>query len=341
MPYSPGAPHYRLQDHVNDVTRAGVDLARRAAADWGKSVRQRYPAADPDPARRRQAADVCARKPRQGRLLAACARAAARRGRRHAAEGVGAAAHAWSARSRRTPATRRSMAATSRPMCCTTPTISPPITPSCWKAPTRNRTTRNTGNDPRQRGNRTMKAAVLHAANQPLDDRGGAARQAEAPRGAAAHRLRRAVPQRPAFHRGALSVSRLPVVLGHEAAAVVEAVGDDVTYVKPGDHVITCLSVFCGDCPQCVTGHPNLCENTEVKLLPGVARRLTWKGEVLNQAFNLSAFAEHMLVHEHAMVKIARRHPARPRRAGRLRRDDRRRRGVQRRQGRAGHAPSR
>jgi putative nucleotidyltransferase with HDIG domain len=37
MPYSPSAPHYRLIDHVNDVTRAGVDLARRAAADWGKT----------------------------------------------------------------------------------------------------------------------------------------------------------------------------------------------------------------------------------------------------------------------------------------------------------------
>ncbi len=96
----------------------------------------------------------------------------------------------------------------------------------------------------------------------------------------------------------------MPGVLGHEAAAVVEAVGEDVTYVKPGDHVITCLSVFCGECAQCATGHPNLCENTEVKLLPGAARRLRWKGAVLNQAFNLSAFAEQMLVHEHAVVKI-------------------------------------
>src|SRR5207237_5555535 len=87
-------------------------------------------------------------------------------------------------------------------------------------------------------------------------------------------------------------------------SAIVEAVGDGVTYVKPGDHVITCLSVFCGTCPQCLTGHPNLCENTEVKMLPGVARRMTWKGEQLNQAFNLSSFAEQMLVHENAMVKI-------------------------------------
>ena len=46
-----------------------------------------------------------------------------------------------------------------------------------------------------------------------------------------------------------------PVVLGHEAAGVIEAVGEDVTYVKPGDHVITCLSVFCGECAQCMTGH--------------------------------------------------------------------------------------
>jgi putative nucleotidyltransferase with HDIG domain len=37
MPYSPTAPHYKLMDHVNDVTRAGVDLAKRAAADWGKT----------------------------------------------------------------------------------------------------------------------------------------------------------------------------------------------------------------------------------------------------------------------------------------------------------------
>jgi S-(hydroxymethyl)glutathione dehydrogenase/alcohol dehydrogenase len=95
-----------------------------------------------------------------------------------------------------------------------------------------------------------------------------------------------------------------PCVLGHEGAAVVEAVGEDVTYVKPGDHVITCLSVFCGECAQCTTGHTNLCENTEVKLLPGAARRLKWKGQVLHQAFNLSVFAEQMLVHEHAIVKI-------------------------------------
>jgi len=39
-------------------------------------------------------------------------------------------------------------------------------------------------------------------------------------------------------------------VLGHESAGVVEQVGSDVTYVKSGDHVVTCLSVFCGTCEQ-------------------------------------------------------------------------------------------
>src|SRR5213080_4530805 len=148
-----------------------------------------------------------------------------------------------------------------------------------------------------------MKAAVLHAPNQPLTIEEIAVNKPGP----------REVLLRTAFaglcHSDLHFIEGLypiptPVVLGHESSAIVEAVGDGVTYVKPGDHVITCLSVFCSTCPQCLTGHPNLCENTEVKMLPGVARRMTWKGEQLNQAFNLSSFAEQMLVHENAMVKI-------------------------------------
>ncbi|MBM3524483.1 MAG: Zn-dependent alcohol dehydrogenase [Alphaproteobacteria bacterium] len=101
----------------------------------------------------------------------------------------------------------------------------------------------------------------------------------------------------------------LPIILGHESAGVVEQVGSEVTYVKPGDAVIGCLSVFCGTCGYCSTGHTNLCENTEVKLLPGVARRFTCRGEVVNQFANLGGFAEQMLVHENALVKIDREIP--------------------------------
>ncbi len=98
----------------------------------------------------------------------------------------------------------------------------------------------------------------------------------------------------------------LPVVLGHESAGIVEQVGAEVNYVQPGDHVITCLSVFCGTCEQCTSGRPVICTNTDVKLPPGASRRLEWqKPEQLHTFTNLSSFAEQMLVHEHSIVKIA------------------------------------
>jgi S-(hydroxymethyl)glutathione dehydrogenase/alcohol dehydrogenase len=96
----------------------------------------------------------------------------------------------------------------------------------------------------------------------------------------------------------------VPVVLGHESAGVVEAVGEDVTYLKPGDHVISCLSVFCGHCEFCLSGRPSICQDPEVKTPPGVAKRLRWQGGHMNQFLNLSSFAEQMVVHEHALVKV-------------------------------------
>ena len=96
----------------------------------------------------------------------------------------------------------------------------------------------------------------------------------------------------------------VPVVLGHESAGIVEAVGDDVTYLKPGDHVISCLSMFCGHCEFCLSGHLSICQDPVVKPAPGKARRLNWRGEHMNQFLNLSSFAEQMVVHEHALVKI-------------------------------------
>src|SRR6187397_348646 len=60
----------------------------------------------------------------------------------------------------------------------------------------------------------------------------------------------------------------LPAVLGHESAGVVEQVGSEVRTVKPGDHVITCLSAFCGHCEFCLTGHMSLCVSPETKRGP-------------------------------------------------------------------------
>lgn len=95
-----------------------------------------------------------------------------------------------------------------------------------------------------------------------------------------------------------------PTVLGHESAGVVEAVGSDVTYVQPGDHVITCLSVFCGSCEFCTSGHPSLCTKEGLTRSVEGPQRLSKDGGPLFQFLHLSSFAEQMLVHEHALVKI-------------------------------------
>ena len=96
----------------------------------------------------------------------------------------------------------------------------------------------------------------------------------------------------------------LPCVLGHESAGVVEAVGSDVRYVVPGDHVITCLSAFCGHCEHCITGHMSRCTGAETQRGPTEAPRLTMDGKPMFQFINLSSYAEQLLVHEHTIVKI-------------------------------------
>jgi S-(hydroxymethyl)glutathione dehydrogenase/alcohol dehydrogenase len=95
-----------------------------------------------------------------------------------------------------------------------------------------------------------------------------------------------------------------PTVAGHEAAGVVEAVGSDVTYVKPGDHVVTCLSVFCGECEACLSGQSSLCQNRPRRAATD-GPALTLDGKPIHQLGALGAFAEQMLIHERAVVKIA------------------------------------
>ena len=98
----------------------------------------------------------------------------------------------------------------------------------------------------------------------------------------------------------------LPTVLGHEPAGVVEAVGAEVRHVAPGDHVIGCLSAFCGACEYCLAGRPNLCEGEATMRRAGEPPRLSKDGEPIVQFVHLSAFAERMLVHENALVRIRR-----------------------------------
>jgi S-(hydroxymethyl)glutathione dehydrogenase/alcohol dehydrogenase len=95
----------------------------------------------------------------------------------------------------------------------------------------------------------------------------------------------------------------MPAVLGHEAAGIVEAVGPEVQEFEPGDHVIACLSAFCGRCSFCLTGRTNLCSARPART-EDMPPRLRWNGKPVTQFLNLSAFAEEMLVHENGLVKI-------------------------------------
>ena len=97
-----------------------------------------------------------------------------------------------------------------------------------------------------------------------------------------------------------------PVVLGHEASGIVEQVGELVRTVKPGDHVVTCLSAYCGHCEHCVTGHLSLCVSPDTKRGKDEEPRLTYVQKPMPQFINLSAYAEQMLVHENALVAIRR-----------------------------------
>jgi S-(hydroxymethyl)glutathione dehydrogenase/alcohol dehydrogenase len=95
-----------------------------------------------------------------------------------------------------------------------------------------------------------------------------------------------------------------PMVLGHEGAGIVEAVGEDVTTVKAGDHVVGCLSGFCGACEQCLSGHPNLCTAGFVNRSASAPPRLSIDGNRVDQFAGVGSYAEQMLLHENSIVKI-------------------------------------
>ena len=94
----------------------------------------------------------------------------------------------------------------------------------------------------------------------------------------------------------------MPAVLGHEAAGVVEAVGDDVTYVSAGDNVIMSFRPFCGDCYWCLRGEPNLCPAPNDAAL--ARDRLNWDGRPVVQMASVGSFGEYMLTTQSGVLKI-------------------------------------
>ncbi|HUJ73872.1 MAG TPA: alcohol dehydrogenase catalytic domain-containing protein, partial [bacterium] len=93
---------------------------------------------------------------------------------------------------------------------------------------------------------------------------------------------------------------KLPVVLGHEGAGIVEKLGPGVTGYQPGDHVVLTYLPACGDCPSCHTGHPNMCD-LGAKLRTGLmlddTTRLHRKdGTDISSFLFVSTFAEYSVV---------------------------------------------
>jgi S-(hydroxymethyl)glutathione dehydrogenase/alcohol dehydrogenase len=99
--------------------------------------------------------------------------------------------------------------------------------------------------------------------------------------------------------------SLTPAILGHEPAGIVIEVGNRVRNVKCGDHVIACTSMYCGNCSQCVQGRPYLCvDRGACARNEDEPPRITQEGKVIHQFADLGGFAEAMLLHNRAVVKI-------------------------------------
>jgi S-(hydroxymethyl)glutathione dehydrogenase / alcohol dehydrogenase len=100
-----------------------------------------------------------------------------------------------------------------------------------------------------------------------------------------------------------------PTVLGHEGAGVVEDVGEGVTSLAPGDHVVTLFSPQCRECEHCRSDRTNLClairEQQNRGYLPDGTTRLSRNGEEMRHFMGTSTFAEATVMPEIALAKVS------------------------------------
>ncbi|MEC8080450.1 MAG: S-(hydroxymethyl)glutathione dehydrogenase/class III alcohol dehydrogenase [Marinomonas sp.] len=99
-----------------------------------------------------------------------------------------------------------------------------------------------------------------------------------------------------------------PAILGHEGAGIVEAVGEGVTTLKPGDHVIPLYTAECGECKFCKSGKTNLCQAVRATqgkgLMPDGTSRFSINGEPIFHYMGCSTFSEYSVVPEISLAKV-------------------------------------
>jgi NDMA-dependent alcohol dehydrogenase len=102
--------------------------------------------------------------------------------------------------------------------------------------------------------------------------------------------------------------ARLPLVLGHEGAGIVEEVGPNVTRVKPGDHVVCSFIPACGVCHWCATGQSSICDWGATILdgyLPGERYVLTGPKGNYGAMNMIGTFSQYGTIHENSCIKVA------------------------------------
>jgi S-(hydroxymethyl)glutathione dehydrogenase/alcohol dehydrogenase len=103
---------------------------------------------------------------------------------------------------------------------------------------------------------------------------------------------------------------KMPVVLGHEGAGIVRAIGDGVVNVRTDDHVVLCWAPACGVCPHCVEGHASLCDRLERTTyrnrLPSGAVRLRARGQAVSPFLGTACFADYAVVPAEGVVPVSR-----------------------------------
>lgn len=112
---------------------------------------------------------------------------------------------------------------------------------------------------------------------------------------------------------GARPVGMTPMVLGHEGAGVVDAVGPGVTRVKPGDHVVLMFIPTCGHCHHCVSGQTYACvlsaNIAKGPQLDGTFRLHNRQGQAVGQFCLVGAFSEYAIVNQDSVCVIGQDHP--------------------------------